>query len=110
MADLRTAVTAPQKEMRFLAGDVLHGWRMVQSLPVSIQWEPDGSFMVSDDVFLVYGVGDTRDAALHDYSVVLTEYYELVEAGAHYNPHYQAELQTLHIYIQRQDVRSTDAA
>lgn len=39
----------------------------------------DDYYIVSDDVFLVYGDGDTREAAMQDYLSSLIEFYEIVK-------------------------------
>lgn len=48
--------------------------------PLTIEQDADGSYVVSDEVTLVYGWGETEDAALLDYDVSLQEYQELCAA------------------------------
>jgi predicted RNase H-like HicB family nuclease len=42
--------------------------------PLTIERESDGGYVVADDVTLVYGCGDTLDAALADYDASLAEW------------------------------------
>lgn len=55
------------------------GLFLQQSLPINIKQEPNGGFFVEDDVFSMYGIGDTIAEALNDYIVSLTEYFLIVE-------------------------------
>lgn len=45
--------------------------------PLTIEQDADGSYVVSDEVTLVYGWGATEDAALLDYDVSLQEWREI---------------------------------
>lgn len=40
-----------------------------------VAWDEQGYCIVSDDVFLVYGYGDSGEAAIQDYVVSLIEYF-----------------------------------
>lgn len=50
-----------------LAGELSACFRLIQPLVVNMEADNDGSFVVSDDVFFVYGVGQNRREALLDY-------------------------------------------
>ena len=56
-------------------------WKLIQPLILKYEQDADASHLVSDDVFLVYGVGEDIDAAMADYTRSLLEYYEIVAAN-----------------------------
>lgn len=61
-----------------LFGGLLPGWRFENPLPISVERDSnDGRFVVSDDIFNVYGVGGSWDAAVGDYKVALVEFFEI---------------------------------
>ena len=60
-----------------LLGPILGQWQIVQPLLISIE-RGDDVFLVSDDLFALYGQGDDIAEALEDYLASLTEYYELL--------------------------------
>jgi len=45
---------------------------------VTLEQESGGRYIVSDDLFAVYGDGDTLVEALRDYEVSLIDYYEIL--------------------------------
>jgi hypothetical protein len=67
---------------RALFGRIAPGWNLVQPLFVMIELDDDGSYIASDDLFAVYGVGDTSSDALQDYAVSLIDYYDLIATRA----------------------------
>ncbi len=87
----------------YLLGEVGHGWEIIQPLPIPVMSDDDGSYVVSDDLFAVYGVGGTSPAARRDYLVALTEFYQLVLADAERcEPHSQRLFRHLRTYLRRQ--------
>ena len=78
------------------------GWRLVNGLTINVEIDENREYVVSDDVFLVYGTGRTEFQAVQDYVVSLTEYYRLVEASRD-DPFDRAEFRRLQVYL-------TDAA
>jgi hypothetical protein len=72
----------------------------MQPLLVRLEKNEDGSFVVSDEVFVVYGVGDTEREALQDYLVSLVDYYELLaERAIEDDPETQALFLRLQSYF-----------
>lgn len=69
------AISQPARVQLF--GGPLPGWRFVNPLPVSVERDSDGRFVVSDDIFNVYGVGGSWDAAVSDYKVALVQFFEI---------------------------------
>jgi len=65
-----------------LFGVIAPGWSLVKPLFITIEQDDDGCYLASDDLFAVYGVGDTPSDALQDYIQSLTGYYELVAEQA----------------------------
>ncbi len=70
-------------------------------LPVTIEVDDQGWFIISDDLFCQYGDGITREVAEADYRGTLAEYYELVAAGAPTSAEDTRELRELGRYILR---------
>ncbi len=60
----------------------LPGWKVTDSLTISLEREMDGSWVASDTTFLVYGDGPTAENALADYLTSLVDFFELVQAQA----------------------------
>ena len=82
-------------------GELSNEFIIIQPLQITIEQEDDGSFVVSDDVFLVYGDGDMRQDALNDYVESLIKYFQIIERGAETNKFDKALLGQLRLYIQR---------
>lgn len=84
----------------YLVGDISSDFVVVQPLPINIEQDNDQSYVVSDDIFLVYGDGDTRLAAIEDYANSLIEFYSHIEKGAANNPFDERLFSRLRSYIQ----------
>lgn len=82
-----------------LYGQIAPGWWLVQPLSVTIEHGGDGTYIVSDDLFLVYGVGDSLLEAMQDYVVSLIEYYQLLEARIDTNPLNRPQFEHLQVYL-----------
>lgn len=64
----------------------------VQGIPVTIRFTGQGYF-ISDDVFNLYGEGNTLEAARQDYRITLQEYRADLEAHAdHLAPYLAGDL------------------
>jgi hypothetical protein len=95
--ELRLGTLASQLLLR---GRIAPGWMIVQPLPLLLEQDDDGSFLVSDDLFAVYGEGSVAVEALQDYIVSLIDYYQLLTArAAEYDPPAQALLRHLRLYL-----------
>ena len=75
------------KALTCISGKIGQGWVITQPLAIQIEKEEDGSYIVCDEIFFVFGVGGTDIDAMLDYETSLTEYYELVADGIRSNPH-----------------------
>lgn len=53
---------------------------MTQQLQTNLERDENGCYLVSDNVSVVYGVGDTPVEAQQDYIVSLKEYLQLLAA------------------------------
>ena len=62
-----------------LIGKLSDEWRIAQPLLVSIE-QDENSFIASDDIFSMFGLGDSLTDALIDYVSVLTEYYQVLSS------------------------------
>jgi hypothetical protein len=70
----------PQESMAaqiVLYGAIAEAWRIREPLPLTIE-EEEGAYIVSDDVFLIFGTGHNLAEALQDYISALTEYHEVL--------------------------------
>lgn len=65
-----------------LSGEIRPGWVAHEPITVLFEEEDDGTIIASDDISVVYGVGDTWQEALDDYVDSLIEYYKLVANDA----------------------------
>ena len=61
-----------------LCGRLAPGWRLRCPLEIRIETEEDGTYIASDDVFAVYGNGESRQKAIEDYKLSLIDYYQLL--------------------------------
>jgi len=94
----------------FLYGDLSSiNYHVVQPLSINIEQEDDGTYVVSDDVFMVYGSGDDRVQAINDYAVSLSELYEILEREAASNDLVKRQFAHLQTYIQPKQKRGHDA-
>lgn len=86
--------------MELSAGTIASGWELIRALPVKIEQDEDGYYIVSDDTFLVYGEGRTLEEAQQDYTESLIDYYEIIatRAGEGHIPTHQL-LQLLQEYL-----------
>lgn len=53
-------------------------WQLTHPLMLNVEQDENGTFVISDDVFVMFGTGETEDEALQDYISTLIEYYELL--------------------------------
>jgi hypothetical protein len=96
-----TNATEPRRTLRVieryhLLGKVGDGYELVQPLPVDVQREHDGTYLISDPFFGVYGHGANEDDAFADVSLV--EYHDIMAAGV--NPETRAVVEHLRTYLQ----------
>lgn len=70
----------------YLFGPIAQDWILVQPLELTIEQEEDESYLVSEDIFLLYGTGNTLAEALFDYSNALIEYHQLLAQRGEANP------------------------
>ena len=83
-----------------LLGVIDPGWQVRQALNLGVERDSDGSFVISDDIFLVYGVGASFEEALRDYCVSLIEYYEMLVSRLDGNPFNRGPFEHLVYYLQ----------
>lgn len=100
---VRTDVTTQRPAFRViepyhLSGTVGHGFEIVQPLPLNVERDAEGVYLISDSLFGVYGQGPTLDEAFADYSVSLVEYHDIMAAGV--NPETKAIVEHLRTYLQ----------
>ena len=59
----------------------------------------DGYYIVSDDLFLVYGEGKDQQSAMEDYLLSLVEFYDIVKEESSHDKFEAAQLKLLDLYI-----------
>lgn len=85
-----------------LFGRIAAGWEILKPFPLVIEQTEEGRVLVSEDLFLMYGIGDTLDEALRDYETALMEYYDLISLdAADGDPPTQALFQYLQQYVHK---------
>lgn len=72
--------SAPEFPDALLFGPLTNEWELVAPIAVTIERDDDGSYVVSDQLFGIYGSGQSERDALRDYSTSLAEYSSLVHA------------------------------
>jgi len=88
----------PTPAQVFLEGVIVPGWRIREPLVLSVERDEDSSYIISDALFNVYGVGATHEIALEDYIESLIEYYEILER--HDDAPTVGQMSRLRVYLQ----------
>ena|ERR1700690_4597234 len=73
---------------------------IIQPIRINIELDEDNTFVVSDDIFLVYGNGNNELDAINDYVSSLIEFYKLLEKNAATNKFDQIQFSNLLTYVQ----------
>lgn len=84
----------------YLLGDINSDWRISQPLLINIEKDDDGSYVVSDDIFGVYGNGKSLSEAKRDYVLSLIEYYEIL--SSHPDEDSQKLLERVKVYLRHE--------
>jgi hypothetical protein len=64
------------------SGKVRNDWVINQPVPLVLERDEDDSYILSEDVFHIYGQGSSIDEAREDFIVALVEYYEILKKYA----------------------------
>ncbi|NPV57632.1 MAG: hypothetical protein HPY76_13310 [Anaerolineae bacterium] len=83
----------------FLFGKINETLELIMPLQINIVRQSDLTYVVSDDVFLVYGHGDGLEEALIDYAESLASYYRIIENNSGVNPFDKKLFARLQTYI-----------
>jgi hypothetical protein len=94
-------LAVPHMSFELLFGKIAPNWKVIKPLLVKIEQEKDGSYLVSEDLFTVYGIGDTSYNALQDYITSLIEYYNLLSARAEKDTPNQTLFRCLQQYLHK---------
>src|SRR5579859_4391330 len=76
-----TGISAPVV-MSLPPGELAPGWQVKQTIPLTVERDEDGLWLLSDALFLCYGAGESLTEALQDYALDLLSYAEVVEKYA----------------------------
>jgi hypothetical protein len=82
-----------------LVGSLDACWLVVEPISLSIEVSEDGWYVVSDNIFCVYGDGDSLEAAWRDYRVALIEYCEMTREDANRDRESSIQYQQLQQYV-----------
>lgn len=82
----------------FLTGKIHPEWKIVQPLAVTIE-HSDDLFIASDEIFGIYGDGDSIQNALEDYKLSLIDYFQILEASIPKDEHDQNLFDHLKLYV-----------
>ncbi len=88
-----------------LVGEAHSELIVYRPLPINIETDDDGTIVVSDDIFLVYGYGKDALEALNDYVASLIEFYWILQDGADTNPFDNKQYSYLQKFIQPKSLR-----
>lgn len=93
----------------YLIGQISNDLVITQPFQINIERDDDGTYIVSDDLFLVYGNSDNQSDAVSDYVVSLIEFYEILKKNAITNVFDKSQFSMMEKYIQPKSQRDNDA-
>lgn len=76
------ALTRIRRSSCLLIGEITSEWQLKQPVSLRIERDEDGSFIMSEEVFNIYGHGSTPEEAKEDFIIALVEYYEILKKYA----------------------------
>ncbi len=85
-------VLSQQHQLVELRGEIVPGWTLIKPLPIEVERDEDNSYIVSDNIFMVYGEGERPEDAQKDYIKSLIEYYSIVKEQAVADSHATQQL------------------
>lgn len=108
LEDSQGALTETSRELRYPfylpQGSQFENIRLVQQLPVVLEHDDDGTYVLSDEVFDRFGSGGSPQSAYTDLMEDLGIYYEIIaESAVEDYPAARALFEHLQQYIQRTD-------
>jgi hypothetical protein len=99
-SDAARASAQSQRRNLTFSGPLVGSWYLEIPLDLAVEIE-DRLYVVSDDIFLMYGAGDTLEKALDDYALSLIELVRLTEDSVRTNPHDAPLLAALRRYVRQ---------
>lgn len=83
-----------------LYGPIGEGYSLTQPIMLDVEITRQGQFIVSNSTLETYGVGETPQEALEEFSSMLLDFYhELVDSEENLSVHYRRILQRLRSYL-----------
>jgi hypothetical protein len=104
----RIKLRPPYLQASFI-GEISPDWKFIEPFTVNIVLDEDGSYVISDDIFLNYGCGDNISNAINDFISSLKEFYMILQEGARTNPFDQVQFSHLQKYLQFNVARDNNA-
>ena len=90
-------------DFEILLGKIASNWEIIKPLLVKIEQDEEGSYLISEEIFAVYGFGDTLFDALQDYKQSLIEYYQLLSPRSEHDISTQTLFRHLQQYLRKTD-------
>jgi len=81
-------------------GWIEEGWTLMRPIILLVECEDDGWYVVSDDIFGVYGDAESLRRALHQYASGLIDEYEFFRREARHNPLAIPQMERMEKYLQ----------
>jgi len=97
----RQFILTQKPNTSYIAGKIAPDWSIVRPLLIEREIDDDGSFIISDLVFGIYGHGDTHESAHNDFVLSLIEYYDLIKDRATSDPFTKALFDRLRLFLQK---------
>jgi hypothetical protein len=70
----------PPSHIVLFGAGAMPNWEFIEPLTLTIERDHDQSFIASDDIFNMYGIGSSIADSVNDYFKVLAEYYRHLSA------------------------------
>lgn len=67
-------------------GKVREDWIIKQPISLKLERDEDDTYIISEEVFNIYGQGRSLNEAREDFTVALVEYYEILKKYAKDDP------------------------
>ena len=96
---ITTRVPLDDRRVFSYGGELRDGWALRKPMQLVLERDSDGWYVISDDLFFVYGLGPDLGAAFADYGQSLIEFYCLTERSVLRNEFDQPLMLALRSYI-----------
>jgi len=81
-------------------GQIEEGWALMRPIMLVVEREDDGWYVVSDDIFGVYGDAESLRQAVDQYASGLIDTYEFLLCESQHNPLAMPQMERMRKYLQ----------